>query len=108
MANFSEEIISLVWEKAQKDSNNNPAVFRKDYAGAWIRRDAYGDIGNAYGWEIDHMLPSSMGGGDDINNLVPLHCQNNRRKGDNYPKWETAITSDGVKNVKEIKKWRIG
>jgi hypothetical protein len=34
-----------------------------------------------YGWEIDHHLPSALGGGDQYDNLRPLHWRNNRRRG---------------------------
>lgn len=55
--NFTDEEIKKVWEKATKQPNNNPDVFRKDYAGAWIRRDDYGKRDKPYGWEIDHLKP---------------------------------------------------
>ena len=50
---FSAEEIEQVWEKALPQPRNNPDLFRKDYAGAWIRKDAYGEE-SEYGWEIDH------------------------------------------------------
>lgn len=49
---FLEKEIDAVWEKAAKQPNNNPDVFRKDYAGAWIRREDYGKRNMPYGWEI--------------------------------------------------------
>ena len=33
---FSQEEINEVWEKAIPQPKNNPDLFRKDYAGAWI------------------------------------------------------------------------
>ena len=69
---FSAEEIEQVWEKALPQPRNNPDLFRKDYAGAWIRKDAYGEE-SEYGWEIDHVLPLSKGGTHDISNLLPLH-----------------------------------
>lgn len=105
MANFSENIIDSVWNKALIDPNNDPNVFRKDYAGAWIRRDQYGERDAKYGWEIDHMKPLAKGGSDSIENLVPLHWENNAQKSDNYPQWETILSSDGNKNVEKLKLW---
>lgn len=105
MANFSEDIIDSVWNKALIDPNNDPNVFRKDYAGAWIRRDQYGERETKYGWEIDHMKPLAKGGSDSIENLVPLHWKNNARKSDDYPQWETILSSDENKNVEKLKLW---
>jgi 5-methylcytosine-specific restriction endonuclease McrA len=107
MANISDEVIEQVWQKAQIVSNNNPNVFRKDYAGAWIRRDQYGRRDLPYGWEVDHCRPLAMGGSDDLSNLYPLHWRNNQRKGNDYPNWKTAITSEGVKNVEVEKGWHM-
>ncbi|KUG25132.1 hypothetical protein ASZ90_005048 [hydrocarbon metagenome] len=45
-----------------------------------------------YGWEIDHIIPLSLGGTDDIANLQPLHWENNRKKSDNL-EWSCAIVT---------------
>lgn len=106
MANFDENIINKVWEKATICENNDSLLWRKDFAGAWIRRDLYG-IACEYGWEIDHMLPVSKGGLDDLDNLIPMNWRNNRKKGDNYPAFESAVTSNGVHNKEFIESWKI-
>lgn len=103
---FSTEEIEQVWEKALPQPRNNPDLFRKDYAGAWIRKDAYGEE-SEYGWEIDHVLPLSKGGTHDISNLEPLQWQNNRTKGDDYPSWNTKITSCDVHNSELTRCWSI-
>lgn len=107
MANYTEEQIEQVWQKARIVANNNPNVFRQDYAGAWIRRDQYGNRNAKYGWEIDHCLPESQGGTDDLSNLYPLHWQNNASKGNNYPSWQTVISSEGNKNIGATIDWHI-
>ena len=56
---FTEAEIDAVWNKAKIVPNNNPDVFRQDSAGAWIKRDSYGDTDSEYGWEIDHIKPRS-------------------------------------------------
>lgn len=83
---FSEQIKLAVWNKAQIVSGYDSSKTRKDRCNGWIKWDLYGDTTeNGYGWEIDHIKPVSIGGGDEISNLQPLHWQNNRRKGDDYP-----------------------
>jgi 5-methylcytosine-specific restriction endonuclease McrA len=67
---------------------------RKDGCGAWIERNAYGDTApNGKGWEIDHILPVSKGGSDDISNLQPLQWQNNRAKGESQFNWNCAVAA---------------
>lgn len=107
MATFTEQQIEQVWQKASKAPNNNPNVFRQDYAGAWIKRDQYGHRDAKYGWEIDHCKPESKGGSDDIDNLYPLHWRNNASKGDEFPTWKTVMSSEGNKNVEKEKHWHI-
>lgn len=104
MGQFSYTVIQQVWEKAQPVDGNDPNIWRKDYAGAWIRKDLYG-TDTQYGWEIDHLNPISKGGSDNINNLYPLHWKNNRTKADNYPNFQTAITSNGVQNIESQQSW---
>lgn len=106
MANFSEEMIERIWEKAQIVPGYDPRIWRKDFAGAWIRKDLYGVIHN-YGWEIDHRRPKVMGGTDSYDNLFPVHVKNNRAKGDDYPHFKTIITSDGNKNIEKEQSWVV-
>jgi hypothetical protein len=43
--------------RRQKNDSENPAVYRQDYSGAWIRRDKSGNTESTLGWEIDHRKP---------------------------------------------------
>ena len=103
---FSEEEIEAVWQKAIIQSNNDPNVFRKDYAGAWIRRRDYGKQ-TTYGWEIDHVRPLSLNGSHNISNLLPLHWENNEGKSDDFPHWTTKKSSQGIHNVDESHSWYV-
>lgn len=103
---FTQEEIDLVWKKAFPQESNNPDVFRKDYAGAWIKKSEYG-MDSDYGWEIDHLRPLSKDGDYSIENLYPLHYKNNQKKGDSFPTWKTAVTSEGIYNVEKVQGWKI-
>ena len=104
---FTEEEKELVWEKAFIQEGNNSNVFRKDYAGAWIRKDQYGNRTSPYGWEIDHIKPLSADGTYDLDNLIPLHWRNNDHKSDNYPEWQTIVSSQGTSNIDKLQSWYV-
>lgn len=105
MAYFPDQVINAVWNKATAVDGYDSNIWRKDFAGAWIRRDHYG-VESKYGWEIDHLMPSSRGGSDNLSNLNALHWQNNRKKSDNYPMFQTIITSSENTNIETLKSWR--
>ncbi len=106
MPKYSDEVIHQIWERGITVSGVDPALWRKDYVGAWIRRDMYGQEG-AYGWQIDHLCPVSQGGTDDISNLYPLHWRNNISKSDSYPDFTSVVTSSGNTNIESHQRWRI-
>jgi hypothetical protein len=83
---FDEATIQAVWNKARPVLLSNPSARRMDVCGAIIERAKYGNTEpTGTGWEIDHIIPVSRGGTDNLSNLQALQWQNNRRKGDNYP-----------------------
>jgi hypothetical protein len=96
-AAFDQRTITAVWNRATIVPGVNPDVRRKDVCGAWIDRSQYGTTSeNGTGWEIDHIVPVSYDGTDELVNLQPLQWQNNRRKGDAYstaPSYYTAVTA---------------
>ena len=75
---FSEELIEAVWQKAR--AMGTSAILRVDAWGWTIVRQDYGNVRSRYGWEIDHIIPVSHGGDDELTNLQPLQWENNRRK----------------------------
>ena len=86
---FDEDIIEAVWEKALPADGFR--YIKKDGCGALICRENYGKT-ESLGWEIDHILPVTRGGTDDLSNLQPLQWQNNRSKAENYPDYECKNT----------------
>ena len=73
-----------VWQRCDplRGTPGTAKEIRTDVCGAAIRWEDHGDTDSMYGWEVDHILPKSQGGGDDLDNLQALHWQNNRQKGD--------------------------
>jgi len=87
---FDSATIEVVWAKGTPEPGY--PGFRKDRCSASMKRDRYGKA-EQWGWEIDHVRPASAGGTDDPSNLQPLQWENNRHKGDDYPKWSCKVTS---------------
>ena len=98
---MTEENINSAWERATKVDNFDSNQFRKDACGAWIIRSHYGQRDSVYGWEVDHVYPQSMGGGDDMENLRAMQWENNMSKGDDYPDYKAVVQSEGNKNVRK-------
>jgi hypothetical protein len=98
---MTEENINSAWERATKVDNFDSNQFRKDSCGAWIIRSHYGQRDSVYGWEVDHVYPQSMGGGDDLENLRAMQWENNMSKGDDYPDYKAVVQSEGNKNVRK-------
>lgn len=93
---FDPWTIQAVWEKGVVVAGVDARFLRKDGCGAWMERNAYGNTTeNGKGWEIDHIVPVSKGGTDDLPNLQPLQWQNNRAKGENLTNWSCAVAAVG-------------
>jgi len=102
---INDELIEAVWNKGIVVEGINPSMFRKDYAGAMMMRKAYGHRDHSMGWEIDHLVPKSKGGSDDIDNLMPIQWENNLIKSDNFPIWQSSVTFKNESNIFESLTW---
>lgn len=106
MSYYQRKTILTVWDNAKKSEGNDSSIWRKDFAGAWIRRDCYG-MKNEYGWEIGKVVPSSHNGTDEMSNLQAMHWRNNEVKGDSFPTFISEISSEGSENVEQVHNWVI-
>lgn len=102
MANWTNEEIQTIWEKAQIVVGYNPVLWRKDQCGAWIYRLHYGaasydESHTSYKWQIDHIKPESKGGDDIVSNARPLQWYNNNSRQNG--RLNIKITAFGNKNV---------
>jgi hypothetical protein len=78
----NEEIVQQVWEKGIAVDNNDAQYWRQDECGAWISRSNYGHQQSPFGWEINYILPQTVKGGQDLQNLRPVQWKNNIYKKD--------------------------
>jgi len=106
MANFTDEQINTVWEKAEIVNGKDSNIYRKDSANAWIQRDKYGTE-EKMGWEIDQIFPESLGGDTKEINLQALQWENNRTKSDNFPSYKTSVESIGKCYLKKEQCWEL-
>ena len=75
--NNLEQRKNAAWQKASVTLGYDPNHVRKDAFGWFIRWSDYGDRTSEYGWEIDHIQPTTLGGADVLGNLRALHWRNN-------------------------------
>lgn len=103
-----EATVNYVWQKGLTVEGYNPDLYRQDYSGAWIARNAYADRESILGWEIDHVYPKAKGGTDDEINLRPINWRNNISKGDSYPEYMAELVSEDNKNVVKPTRCTVG
>lgn len=99
--------IDRVWNKARIVEVYNADIIRKDTCGAWIVRNQYGIRDSIFGWEIDHVYPESLGGGDDMDNLRAMQWENNVSKGDDFPSYKSRVQAEGSNNVYKEEQYTI-
>lgn len=94
---FPDDIVWHVWSSAFIITITDALLWRKDECGAWIKRTDYNDEKSQYGWVIDHIVPKSKGGTDEVSNLRPLQRENTTRNEDGSLKCQ--IMASGTENT---------
>jgi hypothetical protein len=74
--------------------------FRRDAQGNMLRFGDYGNRRSPFGWEIEWIVPQSMGGSSNPENLRALHWKANAAKLDNLPAGLVAKVAAGVMQVR--------
>ena len=102
---FTPQEIERVWQLAIPVEGFSPDQIRRDYAGALIMKEYYGDRNSIFGWEIDHIIPIEKGGYNVLWNYAPLQWENNMQKSDNFPYWQTKVAFNDASNYESYKDW---
>lgn len=97
---IDDSIVQSVWEKGIVVEGFDSSQIRKDSCGAFIVRTQYKNRNSDYGWEIDHVYPKSKGGDDNLVNLRPIQWENNVKKGDSFPDYETSVIGQENANIR--------
>ena len=77
-----EKFRATVWGKADAIPREDASYVRQDMLGNTIRYSHYGSRDSDEGWEFHHIIAKSKGGGDELDNLIPLQWRENVRVGD--------------------------
>ena len=75
--NFTSDDIFEVWASIDACAGKKYCI---DPMGRKMDRRLYGHK-SEFGWDIDHVLPISAGGTNEISNLQPLNWLSNKEKG---------------------------
>ena len=90
---YGNEMVQKVWEKGRVIAEQDPADWRQDECGAWMRREQYGQEALEYGWRIENV---SLGGPNELGNLRPLHCENSFDAGAGHAKCHVTADQKGI------------
>jgi 5-methylcytosine-specific restriction endonuclease McrA len=89
---LDEKTKRAVWNRSSPIPDYPADKWGRDICGHAMKYSDHGKEGD-YGWEIDHIKPSSKGGSDFLDNLQPLWWKHNRQKGYTYP-WSCPKKND--------------
>jgi hypothetical protein len=69
-----EDLKRSAWSRTTPIGNHASAWdFRKDCLGNMVRYADFGNRKSPFGWELDFVIPKSLGGTSDPENLQALH-----------------------------------
>lgn len=71
-----------VWEYEFGD-----CLYAHDFSGRKVKKTDY-EMDNQVGWVVTHIMPLSLGGKDNQDNMIILNHNTAYEKGNNYPDFE--------------------
>ena len=80
------ECPSAVFNKGTVVPGKDPDMWRKDGMGKLIKSTDLNSITSKYAWNIDHIIPRTKDGSDELHNLQPLNRYDNIRFSDRLTK----------------------
>jgi hypothetical protein len=66
-----------VWDKATKIDGRDSQIWRLDVMGKLIKFSKLKSTTSKWSWNIDHIIPKTRGGSDELINLQPLNRRDN-------------------------------
>ena len=80
-------------------------VSATDFAGRSIQKGAFGQLTSTYGWCLTHIVPRSVGGSSEEDNLICAHVKTAAEKEENFPSFNANDVR--YKISKESGSWTI-
>ena len=81
-----EDLKRAAWARTSPVSGqSNSWEFRKDCLGNLVRYADFGNRHSPFGWELDLIVPRSVGGSSDVENLQVLHWKAGAARKDSLP-----------------------
>ena len=82
-----EDVKRAAWGRTSPVSGQlNAWEFRKDCLGNVVRYSDFGNRHSPFGWELDHIVPRSVGASTDPDNLQALHWKTVAARSDALPR----------------------
>ena len=82
-----EDLKRAAWGRTSPVSGQlNAWEFRKDCLGKVVRYSDFGNRHSPFGWELDHIVPRSVGAATDPDNLQALHWKTVAARSDALPR----------------------
>ncbi len=96
----NSNLIDVVWNQAEIVPGFNKNIWRKDFAGAWIKRNLY-DKNVDLGWNVVSLCPKGYG------NYIAVNVKNVDRINVDGDIFTTLISSHNNTNIKKVQSWRV-
>jgi len=87
------QLIDAVWQHGRTMSEADPAEWRQDACGAWIRRGHFENEMSEFGWKMEKVSP---GGPETPENLRPYHVGNSYDLANSRPHCSTTADRSDV------------